>query len=227
MISAYTLSGDTLLWLLVIAGPLVAFLLFRMLGRPAKSKVVEAIEPTPIVPDLMPVPTQRVGIPPTALVRIQEACGGHIKDGELDIRFELRSRRDCDKMLEVMKQMKADLARTKAVFNQAEAGIRAQLDGAVAGKNTSRIGGLFGRSAANLEEFESAKRAELEGYEIATRLIDKFTFELGAAEVSVMDLPFYANADPQPAPQHPGAPPSPSRPPGTQSGIVKLVPQRS
>jgi hypothetical protein len=198
MISLTLLHGDNFIWLLAVAGPLIGGLLYRLLSRPSESVVAELGQPTPIEPDPLPVPTQRVGIPPTALVRIHEACGGLIKDGELDIRFELRSRRDCDKMLEMMRRIKEDLQRTKSVFNNAEAGIRAQLDGpaAAAGKNTGRLSGLFGRGAANGEQFVAAKLAELQGYGTATRLIDKFILELGGAEVSVLDLPFYANTDP-------------------------------
>ena len=71
-----------------------------------------------------------------------------------------RSRRDCDKMLEMMRRIKEDLQRTKSVFNNAEAGIRAQLDGPAAGKNTGRLSGLFGRGAASGEQFVAAKLAD-------------------------------------------------------------------
>ncbi len=136
-------------------------------------------------------------------MRIQEACGGHIKDGELDIRYELRSRRDCDKMLEALRGMKENLQRTKTVFSQAEAGIRAQLDAAsaAAGKLTGRVSVLMGRGAANGEEFVTAKQSELDGYGKATRLIDKFILELGEAEASLLGLPFYTDPEPAPAGQ--------------------------
>jgi hypothetical protein len=196
MILTTLLLGDGYFWLLAGAGPLIGALIYWMLSRPPEKAATEVVLPTPIEPDPLPVPTQRVGIPPTALVRIQEACSGLIKDGELDIRFELRSRRDCDKMLEVMRRIKENLERTKSVFNQAESGIRAQLD-EPAGKNTRRLSGLFGRDAANGEQFTAAKLAELQGYGIATRLVDKFVLELGAAEASVLDLPFYANGSPE------------------------------
>jgi hypothetical protein len=198
MISATLLFSDQLFWLLAVAGPIIGALIYRMLGRPAEAVVTEAVQPRTIEPDPLPVPTQRVGIPPTALVRIHEACGGLIKDGELDIRFELRSRRDCDKMLEAMRGIKEKLQQTRSVFSNAETEIRAQLDGsaAAAGKNTRRLSGFFGRDAANGEHFVAAKLAELQGYETATRLIEKFILELGGAEVSVLDLPFYANGDP-------------------------------
>jgi hypothetical protein len=179
--------SDGLFWLLAIAGPAIGALLYWKLGQPAESAVTAPILPTPIVPDLLPVPTQRVGIPSTALVRIQDACDGHIKDGELDLRFELRSRRDCDKMLEVLRGMKDKLQRTKSLFNNATNEIRVQVD-------TSRV--TVGRIAAKSVQFVAAKNAELEGYETATRLIDKFLAELDGAEASVLALPFYTDADP-------------------------------
>ena len=192
--------GDTTFWLLALAGPVVAFLLYRMLTRRAAPPATQAIQPKPIVPDHMPVPTQRVGIPSTALVRIQDACGGHIKDGELDIRFELRSRRDCDKMLEALRGMRENLQRTKAIFGQAETEIRTQLEAATsaAGKITGRVSVMLGRAAPLGEDFVTAKRAELDGYEQATRLIDKFILELGEAESSLLGLPFYEDAAPVP-----------------------------
>ncbi len=189
MISMTLPLGDGLFWLVVIAGPVIGALLYWKVGTSAQSAAVTApVLPTPIVPDLLPVPTQRVGIPSTALVRIQDACDGHIKDGELDLRFELRSRRDCDKMLEVLRGMKDKLQRTKSLFNNATTEIRVQVD-------TGRVG-LVGKGAANSVQFVAAKNAELEGYETATRLVDKFLGELAGAEASVLELPFYTNPDP-------------------------------
>jgi hypothetical protein len=217
MISATYLHGDSIIWLLVSAGLVFGGLAYGIMSRSSKSVATGPIQPARIAPDPsqptlidsdpLPVPTQRVGIPPTALVRITEACGGYIKDGELDIRFELRSRRDCDKMLEALRGIKENLQRTKAVFNNAVSEIRTQLDGpaAAAGKKTGRVSGLFGRDAANGEQFVASKHAELQGYATATRLIDKFILELHGAELSLLDLPFYANSDPvtgcEPQPQ--------------------------
>lgn len=206
MISTSFLPGDIDIGLLVSVGAFIGGLIYWRLSRPTAVKSVipakapvaaQPIQPATVEPDPLPVPTQRVGIPPTALVRIHEACGGHIKDGELDIRFELRSRRDCDKMLEALRKMKDDLQRTKAVFNHAEAGIRKQLDAlkAAAGKTTSRVVGLLGRSSTEQDQIVTAKLAELDGYETATRLIDKFVQELSAAEQSVQELPFYTTTE--------------------------------
>jgi hypothetical protein len=188
MISMTLPLGDGLFWLLIIAGPVIGGLLYWKLGPAAQSAPVTApIVPTPIVPDLLPVPTQRVGIPSTALVRIQDACDGHIKDGELDLRFELRSRRDCDKMLEVLRGMKEKLQRAKSLFNNATTEIRVQVD-----TGRTKVGG----NAADSMQFVAAKNAELEGYETATRLVDKFLGELEGAEASVLELPFYTTPDP-------------------------------
>ncbi|OAI42687.1 hypothetical protein AYO41_00705 [Verrucomicrobia bacterium SCGC AG-212-E04] len=203
MILTTFLHGDSLFWLLAVAGPVIGFLILR-LGRSTESVVatpIQPAQPSPIEPDSCPVPTQRVGIPSTALVRVHEACGGHIKDGELDIRFELRSRRDCDKMLEVIKTIKENLQCTKTVFSNAEAEILAQLNGpaAVAGRNTARVSGMSGRSTAEREHFKTAKLAELDGYDKASRLIDKFLMELSSAELSLQELPFYTAPEPRPA----------------------------
>jgi hypothetical protein len=215
MISTALFHTDDLIWLLVAAGSVIGALTHWTRSGQTEAAVLEPSQPAPIAPsplepNPLPVPTQRVGIPPTALVRIHEACSGMIKDGELDIRFELRSRRDCDKMLEVMGRMKENLQHTKSVINHAEAEIRAQLGGpaAAAGTKTSRLSGMFGRDAAGGEQFATAKLAELQGYETATRLIDKYILELGGAEMSVLDLPFYTNPDPATAPEHrPGVTP--------------------
>ena len=206
MISTTLLPGDSFLWLLVVSGPVICGLIYRTLSRPAEAVGTVPSQPTPIEPDVLPVPTQRVGIPPTALVRIHEACSGLIKEGELDIRFELRSRRDCDKMIEVMRRIKENLQLTKSVFNNVEAEIRAKLasPAVAAGKNTGRLSGLFGRGAATGGQVVAAKLVELEGYEKATRLIDRFILELGGAEASVLHLPFYA--DPNLASAHSSQP---------------------
>ena len=200
MISTSFFIVDIFIWLLAVAGPVVGFLIWRS-GRPAASVVAAPVRPVTVEPDPLPVPTQRVGIPPTALVRIQEACGGHIKDGELDIRFELRSRRDCDKMLGMMRNIRENLQHTKSVFDSAQAEIQSQLDGlkAAAGRSTSRVAAILGKTATNADEFVTVKLAELDGYVTATKLIDKFLMELSSAELSIQELPFYTTPEPPPA----------------------------
>ncbi len=198
MTSTTVFSSETIIWLLIASGAVLGAMAHWTRSGPIEVAVPGPAQPAPIDSNLLPVPTQRVGIPPTALAKIHEACGGLIKDGELDIHFDLRSRRDCDKMLRLMGRIKENLQRTKSAFNQAEAEIRAQVDGpaAAAATKTSRLTGIFGRDAASGDQFPATKLSELQGYEQATRLIDKYTQELGGAEASVLKLPFYANPDP-------------------------------
>lgn len=201
MIPTTVFHPDYLIWVLVASASVLGALAHWRPGDLIEAVAPGPGQPAPIESNPLPVPTQRIGIPSTALAKIHEACGGLIKDGELDMHFDLRSRQDCDKMLRLMGRIKGNLQHTKSVFNQSEAEIRAQLDGplAAAGTSTSRLVGIFGRDAANVKKLAAIKLAELHGFETATRLVDKFILELVGAEVSIRKLPFYADPDPAPA----------------------------
>ena len=201
MFSATILHGENSIWLLFWGGLVVGPLLYFFLKRIRPRKVAEPPRPASVVDTPVEPPQVCFGIPPTVLTRIHEACGGHIKDGELDIRFELRTRRDCDKMITMLREMAAALQRTKSFISEAESGANAQLAGQLAAgrETTGRILGMVSRQTqsvvlpAHREQYIAAKRAELAGYEMANRLADKFINELHLTEASLVQLPLYTH----------------------------------
>ena len=203
MFSATILHGENSIWLLFWGGLVVGPLLYLLLGKIRPRKAAETVRATPIEENLAEPPRVCFGIPPDVLARIHDACGGQIKDGELDIRFELRSRRDCDKMVAMMREMTEGLERTNTFIDGAEADARAQLHGQLtaAKQITGRIIALGGRPTqpvvlpAHREQYIAAKQAELDGYGTARKLVNKFINELGGAEASILALPFYANSN--------------------------------
>ena len=205
MFSTSYLYADNTVWLLILTGPLIGAFLCLRLNRPRPLAATDNGQPSPMAADLSAPDVVRMGIPAPVLARIHDACGGYIKDGELDMSFELRNRRDCDKMIATMREMKENLARTKTFIQTSEAETRAQLDGQIAAKmSTSRVFAVVNQKTqpvvppAQREQFIAAKQAELNGYNTANLLIDKYIADLGGAEISVLNLPFYANNDASP-----------------------------
>jgi len=178
MFSSSYLYTDNTVWLLLLTGPLIGLLIYLRLGRSRPLAAAEGGMTSPVEVDLSAPDFVRMGIPAPVLARIHDACGGYIKDGELDMSFELRNRRDCDKMIATMREMKENLARTKTFIRTSEAETRAQLDGQIAAKmSTSRVFAVVGQKTqpvvppAQREQFIAAKQAELDGYDTANRLL--------------------------------------------------------
>lgn len=195
-------AGENPIWLLFCGVLFVGSLVYLLVGKIRSRRAVKTVQAaTPVDENLVEPPQVCVGIPPNVLARIHEACGGQIKDGELDIRFELRSRRDCDKMIAMLREMTAALQRTKSVISEAESGASAQLAGQLAAGRltTARVLGMVSRQTqsvvlpAHREQYIAAKRAELAGYETANRLVEKFMNELHLTEASLVQLPLYTH----------------------------------